>query len=110
MSEQCQGTQWGGREITSVSFVVEHFDAVSVEIDESEFILLRHIPSGCRHEFLIEKAVAVVFAENGVQGTAEFSGIGDDKRSDQSTDEFSGTVRFTAPVAGSPAMPARTRR
>ena len=56
------------------------------------------------------KAVAVVFAEHGVHGTAEFAGAGDDKRSDQSTDEFSGTVRFTAPVAGSPAMPARTRR
>ena len=48
VSEQCQGTQWGGRESTSVSFLLEHFDVVSVEIDEPEFILLRQIPSGCR--------------------------------------------------------------
>ena len=48
VSEQCQGTQWGGRESTSVSFAVAYCDAVSVEIDEPEFILLRQIPSGCR--------------------------------------------------------------
>ena len=36
-------------------------------------------------QILFAKAIAVVFTEHGVTGTAEFSRVGDDKRRDHGT-------------------------